>query len=43
MAKNYNIMVISRLPGKVLHVLTFKMSKQKFSVKDERYFKAFYF
>lgn len=40
--KNYNIMVITRLRGKVFHVLTFEMAKQKYSVKDERYFKAFY-
>lgn len=41
--RNYNIMIIIRLLGKTLHVLAFGMAKQNFSVKDERYFKAFFF
>ena len=40
--RNYNIMVIIRLPEKLLPILTCGMAKQNIPVKDETDFKVCY-
>jgi hypothetical protein len=38
---NHNLMIIARVPGNVLHSLTFWTAKQNFSVENERDLKVF--